>query len=320
MSNVVSEDGKPLWERPDQINPLAILGGLLVVLIWGYWNSLTTAAGYWDSDKYSHGYLIPLFTLTLLFLRFEPLGPVSSKERWWGVGLLSVGLGIRMLATFFPNITPEMYSFVPAAAGLVLLVGGWKMFRWAGPPVGFLIFMFPLPGILDRGLLAPLQKIATRASTYCLQTMGIPSYYEGNTILVGDLQMGVVEACSGLRMLTIFLALAVAITLVTSRPLWERIVIVVSAVPIALAVNMIRITVTGILYFFSEPGTWLDKETVDKLFHIGAGWVMMPLALGFLFVEAQILSRILIDDGPQGPLPIGVGSPRRREPVSANMG
>jgi len=193
----------------------------------------------------------------------------------------------------------EMYSFVPCVAGIFLLVGGWKTIRWAGPAIAFLVFMFPLPGFLDTGLLAPLQKLATTASTYCLQTMGIPTYSDGNRIVIGEIQLGVVEACSGLRMLTIFVALAVAITLVTERPLWERVVTVLSAVPIALAVNIARITVTGVLHLT------VGAELADLVFHDAAGWVMMPMALGLLYVEFQILSHLVIEDGPAGPLQIG---------------
>ena len=188
---------------------------------------------------------------------------------------------------------------MPAVAGIFLLVGGWKALRWAGPAVAFLIFMFPLPGFLDTRLLAPLQKIATAASTYVLQTIGIPSYSEGNRIVIGEVQLGVVEACSGLRMLTIFVALAVAITLVTDRPMWERIVIVASAVPIALAVNIARITVTGILHLTTS------SQLADMVFHDLAGWFMMPMALGLLYVEFQILSHLLIEEGQAGPLQVG---------------
>jgi len=125
--------------------------------------------------------------------------------------------------------------------------------------------------------------------------------------------MGVVEACSGLRMLTIFGALAVAITLVTDRPMWERFVIAFSAIPIALLVNTIRITVTGILHL--TVGT----EIADKVFHDLAGWVMMPMALGFLYVEFQILSHLVIEDGPVGPVRIGATPGRTQsQPASAN--
>ena len=230
------------------------------------------AQQFWDNPKYSHGWLVPVFTLILLWIRYEPFGLVAPSARWAGVGLLSSGLGIRLLATYFPSHVFEMDSFVLSVAGVFLLVGGWKMLRWAGPAVAFLIFMFPLPGVLDSKLLVPLQKLATTASTYCLQTIGIPAYAEGNRIVISEVQLGVVEACSGLRMLTIFVALSVAITLVTDRPLWERVVIVASSIPIALTANIARITVTGILHLTVGP------EWVDKVFHDLDGWMMMPLA------------------------------------------
>ncbi len=301
----MAESTKPIksggsWaeENAHEITAWSILGCLLAVLIYSYWNSLDSRGVYqfWDNPKYSHGWLVPIFTLVLLWLRYQPLEPATNSARWAGLGVLCGGLGIRLAATYYPNHVPEMASFVPCVAGLFLMVGGWKMFRWAASPIAFLIFMFPLPGFLDAKLLSPLQKLATQASTYCLQTIGIPAYSEGNRIVISEVQLGVVEACSGLRMLTIFVALAVAITLVTERPLWERVVIVLSAVPIALTVNIVRITVTGILHLTAGP------ELAEKVFHDWAGWLMMPMALGLLYVEFEILSHLVIEEGPSGPL------------------
>ncbi len=294
---------RPAWleKNSDQIVPLAVLAGLLLLLVGVYWNSLDSrgAMWFWDNPKYSHGWLVPIFTVILLWMRFEPFGDVSQAARLTGVAMLAASLGLRLYMTYYNHRVPEMYTFVPAVASVFLIVGGWKTIRWAWPAVGFLIFMFPLPGVLDGGLLGPLQRLATRASTYVLQTIGINSYYEGNRIVIGDIQLGVVEACSGLRMLTIFVALAVAITLVTDRPWWERIVTIASAIPIALAVNIIRITVTGILHMTAGP------KLAELVFHDLAGWFMMPMALGMLYVEFQILSHLVIDEGEAGPLQIG---------------
>jgi exosortase len=347
----------------DHTTSVVLLAVSLAVLIAAYWNTLTRAALYWDNPKYSHGYLVPMFTAVLLWMRREVMKPmellgyigsglmgfglalgllryaliewaslsrvlddgmgflavvtlvsgaalfigefvdfskVTSSARWAGVGLVALGVVMRGAATYYPNVTPEMYSFVPAVAGLFLLIGGWPVFKWSAPAVGFLIFMFPLPGFLDTGLLRPLQGLATRASTYFLQTLGASAYSEGNTIFVGDVHMGVVEQCSGLRMLTMMVALSVAFTLVTNRPIWERIVIVLSSVPIALAVNIIRITVTGIMHLTVGP------ELANKIFHDLAGWVMMPMALGFLYVEFQILTHLFIEED-LGPMSIGLG-------------
>ena len=239
-----SNDGSTSWltKNKDQVVPWSILVALVGVLIYVYGNSLDNrgAMQFWDNPKYSHGWLVPVFTAILLWLRYEPFGPVTIGARWAGVALLAGGVGLRCLATYYPSHVLEMDSFVPAVMGVFLLVGGWKMIRWAGPAIAFLIFMFPLPGFLDSRLLGPLQKVATLSSTYLLQTMGIPSYSEGNRIVIGEVELGVVEACSGLRMLTIFAALAVAITLVTERPLWERVVIILSAVPIALVNSILK--------------------------------------------------------------------------------
>jgi exosortase len=287
-----------------QIQMWVIFGGLILALVWCYWNTLTAVAREWDNPKYSHGYLVPLFTAVLVWMRREPFAKVTNSARWAGVGMMALGLATRLIATWLSSKVPEMYSILPCVMGAFLIVGGWPTLRWAGPAVLFLIFMFPLPAPLDGGLLPKLKSLATLASTYCLQTMGIAAYSEGNVLHIGDVQMGVVDACSGLRMLTIFVALAVAITLVTDRPMWERIVIVLSAVPIALLVNIIRITVTGILHL--TVGT----KIADQVFHDFAGWVMMPMALGFLYVEFQILSHLVIDEGPLGPVRIGTAAPR----------
>jgi exosortase len=282
-----------------------LLGGLLLAITWCYWNTLMQVARHWDNPKYSHGYLVPLFTAVLIWMRREPWGKVSNSARWSGVGMIALGLICRLAFTRLSSAVPEMYTLLPCVMGAFLIVGGWSTLRWAGPAVLFLFFMFPLPGAIDGSLLGYLQNLATKSSTYLLQTMGIACYSEGKRIVIGELQMGVVEACSGLRMLTIFVALAVAITLVTDRPMWERMVIIASAVPIALLVNIIRITITGVLHL--TVGT----EVADKVFHDLAGWVMMPMALGFLYVEFQILSNLVIDDGPSGPVRIGMGVPAR---------
>lgn len=284
----------------------AALAILVLTLIACYWNTLAKVITHWDDPRYSHGWLIPAFTLVLLWMRREPLKPVSNSARWIGAAVICGSLFLRLGATYFPFITIDMFSFVPAVIGAVLLCGGWAMLRWAAAPVAFMFFMFPLPMFMDRLLLNPLQKIATVCSTYALQTMGVGAFRDGNRISIGeDFQLGVIDACAGLRMLTIFVAMAVAIALVIDRPLWQRIVIIFpSSFIIAILVNVIRITMTAVLYLMDRG------ELADKLVHDWAGYLMMPLALGFLYLEMQVLSRLLIEeeDGPPVPLTIGSGA------------
>ena len=162
--------------------------------------------------------------------------------------------------------------------------------RWPLMLVGALtalLMLYPLPDEATRYLLGPLQTMATMVSTYAIQTLGIDAIREGNQIVVGEMHLGVVDACSGLRMLTIFIALSVAIVMLGDLEWYEILVILASAIPIALAVNAIRITLTGAMYT-------INPDIAEKIFHDWAGYFMMPLALGMLYVVQQLLSKLFV--------------------------
>jgi exosortase len=271
----------------DQRGPWLNIALLMALLLYSYWPGLLNAKASWNDPQYSHGWFVPLFSVILLFAWRRPIEPVSLSARMAGLGFLVGSFALRLFAARYRIVTIDMYTFVPAAAGVFLLSGGWSMFRWAWAPIAFMIFMYPLPDEATRYLLGPLQRIATIVSAYALQTMGIDAVREGNQIVLGELHLGVVDACSGLRMLTIFIALSVALVLVGRRDWWENAAIIASAVPIALVVNSIRITVTALLYQVSS------SEIADMVFHDLAGWVMMPMALAMLFMEQKVLTHLV---------------------------
>jgi exosortase len=164
--------------------------------------------------------------------------------------------------------------------------------------------MYPFPSRLERSLLFPLKSASTKASHFALETLGIECYTEGNRIMLDGVDLGVVDACSGLRMFTIFLALAGGIALVTSRPIWERVAIFLSAIPISLAVNSIRITLTGLAYHFLGSEGEVAR-IIKMVLHDFAGWIMMPMALGLLYLIYQILAHVIIEEEPESLSPIG---------------
>lgn len=266
------------------------IAGLTALLVYSYWPGLLNAQSSWNNPQYSHGWIVPLFSAALLFWWRKPVEPVTASGRIVGLALLAASFCVRLVAARYRIVTIDMYTFVPALAGVFLLVGGWGMFHWAWAPVAFLIFMYPLPDEATRYLLGPLQTLATIVSTYALQTIGLDAFREGNQIVVGEMHLGVVDACSGLRMLTIFVALSVALVMLGDREWWENLVILASAIPIALIVNSIRITVTGLLYQVAS------SELAEMVFHDLAGWVMMPMALGMLFLLQQILAHLFVTE------------------------
>jgi len=275
--------------RPAAVVPFVLFGAALTAVLWAHWSSLRDVVGCWAHDpQYSHGYLVPLFALALLWLRRE-MRPRLCQPSWWGVAVLAGGLGLRIFGTYFYFIWIEQLSLLPILAGLFLLIGGVQAFRWAWPAVAFLGFMIPLPYYLSVKLTGPLQQLATVVCTFLLQTLGVPAVAEGNVIQLSEVQIGIIEACSGLRMLVIFFALSTAVALVVKRPLWERLVVASSAIPIALVSNIVRITATGLLHEL------VNSDFANMVFHDLAGWLMMPLALGMLWLELTLISRLLIE-------------------------
>jgi len=275
--------------QPEQRQALIRLAVLTALLMFSYWPGLLSAKAAWNNPQYSHGWIVPLFTVAILFWWRQPISRVTFSAQAAGMGLLVASLAIRLIVARYRIITIDMYTFVPALAGVALLSGGWSMFRWAWSPIAFLIFMYPLPDEATRYLLGPLQTMATMVSTYAIQTLGIDAIREGNQIIVGKMHLGVVDACSGLRMLTIFAALSVAIVMLGELEWYESLVILASAIPIALTVNAIRITLTGVMYT-------IDPAIAEKIFHDWAGYFMMPLALGLLFLLRKLLSMLFVAD------------------------
>ena len=284
---------------PFQRTTMSMIAIFTCLLIYSYLPGLTNAYIAWANPQYAHGWIVPLFSAALLFWWRQPIAaPVALSARLAGLLLLAAALGLRLFAASYRIVTIDMYTFVPAICGVFILLGGWSVFRWAWSPLMFLIFMYPLPDEATRYLLGPLQTTATMVSRFALQTLGLEAYREGNQIVIGEMHLGVVDACSGLRMLTIFCALSVGLVMVGRRSWWENAIILSSAIPIALAVNSIRITVTGVLYQVA------DTEFAERVFHDWAGLVMMPMAMGMLWAEQYILSNVFLAE-IEGPAVLG---------------
>jgi exosortase len=298
---------------------------LLGAACWVFWPTLVQWQHRWASDpQYSHGYFVPAFALALLWLRRpmlqgEPLGgvggetPPNPRPSAWGLALVVLAAGLRLAGAFFYAVWVEQIALLPLLAGVCVLVGGWRVLRWAWPAVAFLAFMVPLPGRLDGALAHPLQRVGTEASTYVLQVLGVPAVSEGNVILLSDVELGIVEACSGLRMLIVFFALSVGVALVIQRPLGERILVALSAVPIALLANVLRIVSTALLY------EWGFSSLAEAVYHDVAGWLMMALAVGLLWGELSLFAWLVHYEPPEpsGVVPTSLLHPEAALPEAA---
>jgi exosortase len=278
-------------ESTARFRPALVTASLaFAALLWAYWPTLIEMAWRWAHDpQYSHGYLVPAFAAYLLWMRRERLQGRDIRPAAWGAGILLVAVGLRLAGAYFHYSYLDQVSLLPCLAGIVALAGGGAALAWATPAIAYMAFMVPLPYSVSLALSAPMQAIATTSSTFLLQALGRPAISEGNLIQLNEIELNIVEACSGLRMLVVFFALSTAVAMFIRKPLWERMTIAASAIPIALVANILRITVTGVVYEIMGNGYG------GNLFHDVAGWLMMPVGLAFLGLELLILGKLLIE-------------------------
>lgn len=275
------------------------VAALGLCLLWAYWPTLGHMAERWSNEpQYSHGFLVPVFALVILWYRREHRAAGELRPSWWGLAWLAIGVLLRLSGAYFYIEALDGLSLLPVLAGLCVLLWGESVLRWCWPALAFLGFMLPLPHQFEVALAQPLRNFATVSATLVLQVLGYPAIAEGNIILIDDVKLGVIDACSGLGMLVTFFALSTAMALIVRRPLLDRLVLVASAIPIALVANIARITATGVARW--ALGT--DAGRVDM--HNLSGWLMMPLALGLLYLELLYLKHLLVEEEPLGPLPL----------------
>ena len=300
-----------LTARPGSYLPFLLLFFPLAVVVWAFWPTLTDLFHVWSSDpQYSHGFLVPVFAAFLLWMRRDLLKGAELRPTWWGLPLVLFGVGLHLCGAYYYWVSLDAVALVPCVAGLWLTAGGWAGWRWGWPAVAFLLFMIPMPYRYAILLSGPLQHIATLGSTFIMQVIGLPALSEGNVIQVGDAKVNIAEACSGLHMLVVFVALSTAVCIVIRRPLLDKLIVLASAVPIAVFINILRITLTGILHHTTS------NEVANKFFHDVAGLVMPLPALGLLWVELKLLSKLFIDR-PGPPVRVAREATARRPGAAA---
>jgi exosortase len=285
----------------------------LAVLGWAFWPTLCELFDTWVTQPdYSHGPLVPLFALYLLARRKPVAGAAPRPWPILGFAVLTFAILLRLAGSATSFLPLEGVAFVLCLTGLAALAGGRAALARFWPPLVFLLFMIPLPYEMSRLLGAQLQQVGTLATTYLLQCLGQPALAEGNRILIGNVTLNVVEACSGLRMLMTFFAFSTAAVFLMDRHWLVKSLVLASAVPIALVTNILRITATGLAHVWLADGA--DKARVLSFIHDFNGWMMMPVGLLLLVLELWVFKHLLIERARPGQ-PVVV--PRTAKPAPA---
>ena len=296
---------------------ILIIGGLFYYL---FRSEIESIVSRWATDfgSWGHGFLIPLLSLYFINQKRQEILNLQTKPNYLGLFFLVCAI----LFYFFNIVSPSGYAYfrhisvIAALGAVVLLLGGWRLVRYTWLPVGFLVFAVPLPNRFYRGATIPMRRWAAAIASALLNSVDeleatakgviIDVVYKGRQL---EPPLDVAEACGGMRLLMIFLALGVAMAYLHYRPIWQRIILLASTIPIAIFCNIVRVTVTGFIYILIHP------KYAQGIYHDGLGLAMLLLAFGLYGLLAWFMSSLFTEETQEVTKDIVVrGHSSRRRP------
>jgi len=263
------------WERHAWLLQAFVLLGLIGFLYHGILAALVL--DWWNDPNFSHGFVIPVFSLFVVWQQRKRLAAPPLAPSWLGLAVIAGALVVLIVGNLGAELFLSRSSSVLLLGGMIIYFAGWRHFRALLFPWGVLFLMIPIPVIIFNEIAFPLQFLASQFATWLLSVLGVPVLREGNVIHLPVMSLEVVEACSGIRSLVSLTALAVIYAyFVEARNLW-RAALVIAAIPIAVAANGLRIMGTGLVVQYWDP------QKGEGFFHTFSGWIIFVLSLAMLF-------------------------------------
>jgi exosortase len=242
---------------------------------------------WWDDPNYSHGFLVPLFSAYLVYLRRASILATELRPSWWGLAPILFGIASLVLGQVGAEAFVSRASLIVILAGLTLFHAGWPMLRAVMFPLAFLLFMVPLPAVLFYAVAFPLQGLAAQNAAWILDHMGVPVLIDGNVIHLSHISLGVTEACSGIRSLISLLALALAWAALALPGTVTMAIFALVTIPITIVANAGRVVVTGLI------GQWFGRQYAEGFFHMASGWIIFVFAFMCLIVVDRGLRLVM---------------------------
>ncbi len=257
------------------------LSAIAILFILLYYPVISYLVYNWTIDEnYSHGFIIPFISVYLVWERRRLLSPSSSSSNYVGIGILLFGLFLLIIGDMGAELFTTRVSMLFVLSGVVIFLFGREVLKTVLFPIAYLLFMIPLPQIVFNAVAFPLQLLAARLGTVIIQFFGVPVLREGNLIYLAFNTLEVTEACSGIRSLITMLALAVILAHMSLDRFWKKSILVLSAIPIAIASNALRIAGTGLLAHY------VGIAAAQGFYHTFQGWFLFVIS----FISILIIS------------------------------
>jgi exosortase len=250
-----------------------------------YYHVLVKLVTDWSQiPDFSHGFLVPLFSVYLIWEKRDTLRNTVIAPCWGGIAVIALGLLVLLLGVYGSELFLSRVSLVILLAGLVLCFGGPQFLKELRFALLVLLLAIPIPAIVFNKITFPLQILASKLASGLLPLFGVPVLREGNVIELPMMKLEVAEACSGIRSLMSLFTLAVFYGYFLEKSAWRRGALVLASIPIAIAANAVRILGTGLCVQYWDP----DKAL--GFFHEFSGWVIFLVSLVSLYAVHCVMS------------------------------
>jgi len=292
---VASDEQRPFAEAfpaPTLIK-MAVLVALFAALNW--WQFSPLVSRWLHDENWTFGFVIPLFSLYLLYARWDEFMSARRHIAVTGLPLMILSIAAIVISfAFIHNTWLCNLGMVALLLSMIIYLGGWQIAKLGWLPVLFLAFAMPLPEMLYTKIAVPLQELAAQVSTITLEAVQVDIDRTASALTMTSIggnvhHVTVAEACSGVRSLLAFMAMGVAWAYLEQRPIWQRVIIVLSAAPIAIFCNVIRVTITCTMFVIDKP------ELGEGFMHKFAGMVMLAPALGMFWLLSKLLESIFVE-------------------------
>ena len=277
-----------------------VLGVVFLVVFWDFWRAQGLYAYTFPSD-WGHTLLIPFITAWMIWLKRADLAALEPfRPSWFGMPLVLFGLAFYLMALIGPSWfalhhNARALGVAVTIFGLALLLFGWGVLRVVWFPLLYLVIFFQTYSEAVLLLVTEqLQDVSAKGGFALVRVLGIEAELSGNVITIYPTPttpqaLNIAEACSGMRMLVAFLALGVALAWMGLDYWWQRILMIVLAVPVAVFVNMLRVATLGVL------SLW-DMEFTTGEFHQFIGFVWLIPAFLFYLGMMWVIRKLVVDE------------------------
>ncbi len=260
---------------------------------------------WWTDENYSHGLLVPFVIALIIWREWDGLiKSITDPAKWLGLATILLSILMLFAGTLGAELFTQRMSMLVMLGGIVVYFFGTRILNLLAVPLALLLFAIPIPQIIFNRIAFPLQIWASQMAVWGIRVFSVPTLRKGNVIDIlpkGSTQtisLEVVEACSGIRSLMTLVTLALILAYFTRRDdhgrianfsksdFWRAVILMLTAIPIAVLTNAARVTATGVMTYY------YGKQATGSTVHDVSGWLVYLVALSLLIGVNFILKGI----------------------------